>query len=126
MTTFGSDFGGVTDFDANWTFQTNETRVLQEAIARRLMCPSGGLFYDSRYGFDVRSLIADNVDPDYVARLIDAEVKKDERVSSSQTLVTVVGDTATIGVTCVASTGATFALTLSVNSLTVTLLNSGV
>lgn len=127
MTTFGTDFGGVTDLDANWTFETDETRVLQEAITRRLICPNGGLFYDSRYGYDVRSLVAEaNVDTDYVARLVDAEVKKDERIKSSQTTVTLNGEVVTIDIQCVASKGATFSLTISVSDLTVTLLNSGV
>lgn len=127
MTTYGSDFAGVTDIDARWTFETDELRAFQQAIARRLICPPGALFYAPTYGFDIRSLVADVVDADAAARQIDAEVRKDERVASSSTTVTQESNGVLIiqiQVTPASTTGSPFRFTLSVDSVTVALLES--
>lgn len=125
MATYGSDFSGIEDIDAFWSFETNELKAFQQAIARRLICPPGALFYAPTYGFDVRSLIADTVDTDAAARSIDAEVRKDERVASSLTTVTFVSNgvlTISITVTPANPALSPFSLTLSVTSVTVQLL----
>ena len=128
MTTFGSDFAGIEDIDPLWTFETDENKALQQALARRLICPPGALFYDPTYGYDVRRLLADIVDTDTAARSIDAEVRKDERVLTSSTTVTATGSgadiTLTISITITPAdpTKKSFAFTLSVNSVTVALL----
>ncbi len=125
MTTYGSDFRGVDDIDALWSFETDETKALEQAIARRLMCPAGGLFYAPTYGYDLRALVADVVDADAAARQIDAEVRKDERVSTSSTTVTQLANgvlTIAITVTPVKPGATPFRLTLEVTSVTVALL----
>ncbi len=127
MTTYGSDFSGVEDIDAFWSFETNEVKVLQQAIARRLICPPGALFYAPTYGYDIRALVADVVDTDTAARSIDAEVRKDERVATTSTTVTQLASgvlTISITVTPANPAQAPFSLTLSVNSVTVELLES--
>jgi hypothetical protein len=126
-TTYGSDFAGVDDIDALWSFETNEVTVLQQAIARRLICPPGALFYAPTYGYDIRSLVADVVDTDTAARSIDAEVRKDERVSAVSTTVTQIASgvlTIAITVTPANPALAPFTLTLNVTSVTVELLGS--
>lgn len=127
MTTYGSDFSGIEDIDAFWSFETDEVKCLQQALARRLICPPGALFYAPTYGFDVRSFISDVVDPDTAARDIDAEVRKDERVANSSTVVTVLGNgVVTISITVTPANPAVtpFSFTLRVTSVTVELLES--
>lgn len=127
MTTYGSDFKGIEDIDALWSFETDETKALQQALARRLICPPGALFYSPTYGFDIRAFISDVVDPDTAARDIDAEVRKDERVANSSTVVTSLGNgVVTIAVTVTPANPALspFSFTLSVNDVTVELLES--
>ncbi len=127
MTTYGSDFSGVEDIDAFWSFETNELKCLQQAIARRLICPPGALFYAPTYGFDVRSFISDVIDPDTAARDIDAEVRKDERVNNSATTVTSLGNGVVnidITVTPADPSISPFSFTLRVTSVTVELLES--
>ncbi len=127
MTTYGSDFAGVDDIDALWSFETDEMKAFQQAIARRLICPSGALFYAPTYGFDIRSLVADVVDVDAAARQIDGEVRKDERVASSSTTITQ-GDNGSlivaITVTPANPTSSPFRFTLAVSAVTVSLLGT--
>lgn len=127
MTTYGSDFAGVEDIDALWSFETNEVKALQQAIARRLICPPGALFYAPTYGFDIRSFINDVVDVDTAGRNIDAEVRKDERVANSSTVVTSLKNGEVfIAVTVTPANPAVspFSFTLKVTSVTVELLES--
>lgn len=122
---FGTDFAGVNDIDANWTYQTNGSTVVQEAIARRLICSIGGLFYDKTYGYDVRSALADIHDPDLLARSIDAEAKKDERVASSLTTILINEDGSMhASVSITPATGTPFAFTLKIGDSTIALLTN--
>jgi hypothetical protein len=125
MTTYGSDFAGIDDIDALWSFETDETKALQQALARRLICPLGALFYDPTYGFDIRNLVADFSDPDAAARQIDAEVRKDERVSTSATTITQPAPETLdvqINVTPANPASVPFTLTLQVTAVTVAIL----
>lgn len=127
MTTYGSDFAGVEDIDAFWTFETNEGKCLMQALARRLICPPGALFYARTYGYDIRALLNDIVDPDTAARDIDAEIRKDERVASSSTTITVIGNgVVNIDVTVFPADPklVTFTFTLRVTAVTVELLEN--
>ena len=138
MADFGSDFSGVSDLDANWTFisgdssaaKPNSITALTQALARRLTTPNGSLPYDSDYGYDVRDLVSSTRTPESAEALIEAECVKDERVDSCKCTITVAGsgagDTAwTISINCTTSTGDTFAFVLSVTAVTVTLLTTG-
>lgn len=127
MTTYGSDFSGVTDIDARWSFQTDEMQAFKEAIARRLICSPGRLFYAPTYGYNLCALVADFIDTDTAVRSIDAEVRKDERTGTSSTTVTQVGTDAlevVIDVTPANPAIAPFRLTLAVTSVTVDLLEN--
>lgn len=137
MADFGSDFGGVSDLDVNWTFvsgdssaaKPNSLTALSQALARRLTTPSGGLPYDPDYGYDVRDLVSTNRTSESAASLIEAECLKDERVDSCTCTITVAGsagDTAwQIAVNCTTSTGDTFAFVLNVTAVSVELLTTG-
>jgi hypothetical protein len=126
MTTLGTDFRGIEDIDAAWSEESDETKAMQQSLARRYICPPGGLFYDQGYGYDVRDMAADVVDTSFSQRAIDAEGKKDERVQSMQSSVTQGDDGKTlIGISGTGVTGQPFALTLQVSDVSVTLLNGG-
>lgn len=129
-TTFGSDFAGVDDLDANWSFLENspttpnvESLALAQAIARRLTTPRGGLFYDPNYGTDLRDFIGSSITVPTAISLIETECLKDERVETAKATITVLGETWTIKIECKANSGATFELTLSVDKVTVALLS---
>lgn len=123
---FGSDFAGVDDLDANLTFLEGdkaEMTALAQATARRLTTPRNGLFYDLSYGEDIRSFVSDSIPPALVSKMLSAEVKKDQRIRDCTTVITVVGDTWTVIINPTATTGQSFTLTISVSSVTVELLS---
>lgn len=63
---------------------------LREALARRLMTPRGGLWYDASYGLDIRQFIGEAVDDGgyEIAALIEAELEGDERVLNATVTIT--------------------------------------
>lgn len=127
MTTYGSDFRGVTDIDAFWSFETDELKAFMQAIARRLICPPGALWYAPTYGYNLCALVADVVDTDKAARDIEAEVRKDERTGSCTATVDQVNkETLQVAVTVTPAdpSAAPFTLTLRVTSVTVELLEA--
>jgi hypothetical protein len=96
---------------------------LAQAIARRLTTPRGGLFYDSDYGTDIRRWLNAAVQP--LGRIgfeVQNEALKDERVKRANATVTIVGGTLNIDLKLVDADGP-FTLTLSVNQLTVDIIN---
>jgi phage baseplate assembly protein W len=87
---FGVDITALPDL----AFQTiTGPENLVQAIARRLVTPRGGLFYDDQYGFDVRAYLNETLTDDVrfsLETLCAAECEKDERVESAEvTLQTV-------------------------------------
>lgn len=103
-------------------------RNLGNALARRLVTPRGGLFYDPNYGLDVRAFVNAGFTAQQLAQVqadIAAEVGKDERVENPQ--VTVVSNTQTgtmaITIVCELAEGP-FQFLVTVNALTVELLRA--
>ena len=134
-TTFGSDFSGVDDIDAGWTFLENstvtpnaETQAFIQAIARRFTTPLGGLFTDPNYGCDLRNFLASGITGSAAQAQIEAEARKDERVTDATAEIDASGppnaQVWTIKISVLANSGATFAFTLSVDAVTVALLDS--
>jgi len=71
--------------------ETDGRTVLAQALVRRITTPRGGLIDDSNYGYDVRAFLNDDLDAHALAQMgaaIDGEFRKDERVLTSQTRVT--------------------------------------
>lgn len=99
-------------------------RCVAEAIVRRWSTPRGGLIDDPNYGYDLTDLINDDLDKADLARAAHtagAEAEKDERVLSCETTITMIGDT--LNVTGkVATAAGPFQLVVSVNQVTVSLL----
>ncbi len=128
MPLFGSDFAGWEDLDQRLTVlegESDELTAVAQSLARRLSTPRGGLFYDPNYGYDLRSLVGDTMEPSNAAMAIEAECRKDERVKKVKAEITVVGDSWTIAITGTAKNGEAFALTLGVSQVTITLLKGG-
>ena len=80
MVDFGTDLSALPDL----SFGVKSGRAnLAEALARRLMTPRGGLFYDPTYGTDLRSYLNEAITDDVIYEietLAAAECEQDERV----------------------------------------------
>lgn len=133
-TTFGSDFAGISDIDAGWTFLANstvtpnaETLAFIQAIARRFTTPLGALFTDSNYGCDIRNFLASGISGSAAQAQIEAEARKDERVQDATAQINASGppnaQVWTILISILANSGATFQFTLLVDAVTVDLLD---
>lgn len=129
MVDFGKDFSAIPDLSFE---QKNGLANLSEAIARRLVTPRGGLFYDSSYGFDIRRYLNETW-TDAIAyeftRLVQEEILKDERIVDCEVFVdaTNILATRTLQVIVEASYGsADFKLVLDVNDVTVEVLYANI
>lgn len=121
MADLGIDFACVGDVSAALTV-TSGRRGLIESIARRLITPRGGLFYDPDYGFDTRQFLSGiTVAPSAIAAGVIAECEKDERIDQANAKVTFVGSTLNIRVE-IADGAGPFTFVLSVSRVTVEIL----
>ena len=124
MTDYGTDLACVTDLETTLGVVSG-TRVVAEAIARRLQTPRGTLIGDPDYGFDLTGYCNDELGAGglaWISSQIVAECTKDERViEASAELELDAGDvmTATIKL-ALATEGIT--LVLAVSAVTVELL----
>lgn len=102
MTDFGSDISTFPDLDASFALRTGP-HVVGEAIARRLITPRGGLFYDPQYGFDTRMLLNDAIPASRLATIasqVEAEALKDERVLACTASATFNAQAGTLAIKC--------------------------
>jgi hypothetical protein len=96
---------------------------LANALARRLITPRGGLFYDPDYGFDIRAYLNIALTRSKQGELvsgIEDECRKDARVQNVLAQVTAVGFPATnlgIALRVTPGSGPTFPLILSIGNL---------
>lgn len=121
--TFGSDVSTFPDLDPTFSLMTTQ-RVIAEAVARRLLTPQGGLFYDPSAGVDVRGLLNAGFTQSGVYALrarIAAEAEADERVASAEVRLDFnqAAQTLAIRVRLVPHDGGPFFLVLSVSALAV-------
>ncbi len=83
----GTDLSALPDL----SFSLKSGRAnLVEALARRLMTPRGGLFYDLSYGFDLRAYLQEDINPQTVFELeslVAVELQKDQRVLAAEVAV---------------------------------------
>ncbi len=137
MVDLGTDVSTFREMpDGTWrvgldtTFSTmSGTRVVGEAIARRLITPRGTFSYDPEYGLDLRSYLNDDLGPTdlyALSSLIEAEAEKDERVLSADVSVSLDSQTSRMNVrinlTLLDSTQ--YDLTLAIEALTVAILRA--
>lgn len=127
MSTLGSDFSAVEDFDENWTFletDKEQRTALVQAIARRIINPRGGNPWDPQYATDIKQYVADSETPERAADALAAEVLKDERVQSSAVRIdSSVKNRWIVYVSFVSNENITYDFTLSVTDVTVEILN---
>lgn len=88
MADFGTDMSALPDLSFSLKRGLGN---LAEAIARRLITPRGGLFYDPSYGLDLRQYLGEALTDEVryeIETLTAAECEKDERVlSATATLI---------------------------------------
>lgn len=125
----GVDYHCITDLDASLTVVTGNT-ALGQSTARRHITPRGGLFYDRSYGDCIRRFLkASGFTQAQLARVIEHETVKDERVRNTAALVELDPEDVediTIVERVTPVTGQPFDLTLTVDELGVELLNEDV
>lgn len=104
---------------------------LIEALVRRLSTPTGQLFWNPEYGYDVRQLLNSEVSPNILEaaeKIIENQLELDERVDKATSQIAF-NESASkmylyIEITPVADK--TFTLVLSVDKVTVELLESAI
>lgn len=125
---YGSDFAGIEDIDANWTFLEGdkpEQTALIQAVARRFVTPRGGNPWDQGYGYDLRLLVGSSIEPSIAETQISQEARKDERIAECRATVVAVGEKWTVVIRCTPEDGDVFSLTLEVTKVTVSLIKTG-
>lgn len=86
---FGTDVSLADDLDPTGRMVTG-TRLVGEAIYRRLTTPRGSLIDDPNYGMDVRLMLsraATKRERDAIPKQLEMEIKKDERVQTATVTV---------------------------------------
>jgi len=126
MTDFGTDFSALPDL--SFVLQSGQAN-LAEAIARRLMTPRGGLFYDPTYGMDLRGYLNEALTDATryeIETLVAAECEQDERVlAATATVVEGAPNSRTIQVSIELETAAgPFRLILAVSAVAVEVLRA--
>jgi phage baseplate assembly protein W len=122
---FGSDVSTFPGLDPSFQLQTG-SRVLMEALARRLMTPRGTLPFAEDYGTDVRAWLSEGIegaDLDDLKAAVEQELLKDERVDDVQVVVEWVPQEERLTIRAAVDTAeGPFRLVLGVTELTVALL----
>jgi len=124
----GVDFACIDDLDASLTLVSGNIG-LGHSAARRHITPRGGLFYDRDYGNDVRRFLkSSGFSPAQGARIVESETLKDERVRATAAEVDFDLDNGDLLIKerITPIEGQSFDLTLSIDELTVRLLNEDV
>lgn len=124
MADLGTDIAGVTDVTPALTVVSGRSNLIQ-AIARRLITPRGGLFYDQSYGYDVRQFLSGNVTSTAaIASGVEEQAEQDERVDQARATVSFIGDALTITL-AIADGAGPFSFVLNITQTTVEILNQG-
>lgn len=90
MSDTGFDLSGSSDLDPSFALVSG-TRGVCEALFRRYTTPNGTLFYDPRYGRDVRAYLGAGLTPMKRAQLVRAmedQAYQDERVDEVTITIT--------------------------------------
>lgn len=122
MTDYGFDIStpDAADLDPLGTLVTG-ARALGQALARRLVTPRGGLLDDPSYGYDLRQLVGDVLDP-LALETVRAEVldqlRADERVDDASVTVTQPTRTSVRVEALVSAAAGPFRLVIAVSAVT--------
>ena len=122
----GADINCASGLDPLFTLVSGRT-ALGQAIARRLQTPRGTLAWigdTADYGYDVRQHLGDDLMPRLVSMIasrVEAEALADERVRAATATVTLHAGALRVGLQLADASGP-FRLTLSIDAVTVTVL----
>lgn len=122
----GADINCASGLDPLFTLVTGRAALVQ-AIARRLQTPRGTLAWigdTADYGYDVRQHLADDLSPrllSAIATRVEAEALADERVRAAVASVTLLAGVLRVALSITDAAGP-FRLTLSIDAVTVTVL----
>jgi len=100
-------------------------QIVAEAIVRRWQTPRGGLIDDPNYGYDLTEFINADIDKAalaQIAHLAGAEAQKDERVAGCKVTITFNNGVFSVLGKVTLAAGPTFDLVVTVDKVTVTLL----
>lgn len=127
-TDYGTDVATFPDLDLTFSPMSG-TRVMVESCARRLLTPRGSLLGSPDYGIDLRAALLDVMDKaaaEGVKTAIEQELLKDERIASvtADVQFDFATSTLTVKVAATLSSASSFAFTLNVSNLDVTLLQT--
>lgn len=127
MTNFGSDFSCVDDITSDLAVVSGQLCVAQ-AVARRLLCPAGALWYDPDYGYGVQRWLCSTAPPvETIASANSTEARKDERVKTCSAVVEFSPTNNTLEIDFALTTEiGPFEFTMLVGSLSASLLLEGV
>jgi phage baseplate assembly protein W len=121
---YGVDISATSGLDPNFTLVSG-TRVVCEALFRRLTTPRGELFYAPSYGKDVREFLNGRVDQrrlDAARASIEAECRKDDRVDTVKAALAFDPRTEKLRIRIEGTTAAgPFTLTMSVTAFAATI-----
>jgi hypothetical protein len=121
----GVDIACIDDLDASLSLVDGRTG-LGQALARRISTARGMLFYDPTYGIDIRGQMNRPFTATQAARLVEGECIKDERVNDVAATVEFSDTTETLTITLQVDDGrGPFDLTISIDAVTVEVLNEG-
>ena len=126
---YGTDISTSPTLDPSFGPLTG-SRVVAEAVARRLTTPRGTLPDDPNYGTDLRAWLNESMTPATLTQVRSAaerECLKDERLQSADATVSYDAASGTLSVVLALalSAGPTFRLVLGVTAVSVTLLSAG-
>lgn len=122
---YGSDTSCVTDIGLVDVLVTDPALLISQRIARRLQTPNGALAVigdDPDFGFDVRQFVNGKFGPSQLGAaqsIVQAEVEKDEEVSSATVTITLGAAGALSIVISGTSAAGPFSFTMAVGQLTV-------
>lgn len=116
----GEDFAGALDLDQNMG-TVSGGRAVAECVARRWYDRPGSLFYDRNYGAGLETYLNAFSDVDNLARTLEDEALKDERVDECTVAVSLVSQSLQISARIVTADGP-FAFGVSVSQLDVKVL----
>lgn len=126
-TDYGTDVRVFPDVDPTLAL-TSSKSIIVDALARRLLTPSGSLPFHPDYGLDLRQWLNEGMTQDKIFQIkasVQSELLKDERVASVNALVTFDFATSTLTLQVeVESAVGPFKFTLGVSAVTIDLLVS--
>jgi phage baseplate assembly protein W len=125
---YGSDISTFPDLDGTFTLITG-TRVVCEAVARRLSTPRGSLLGAPDYGIDLRAYVNESMDADVLAglqRSAKLEIAKDERIASVAVAASFdfASSTLTLNISADLVTGESFSLVMTIGNLAISMLQT--